>query len=620
MEDPLPPDPYKALGIAKDAPLAAVRSAHRKLVLTCHPDKVADESAKKPAADKFHLVQQAYEILSDETRRQRYDERIKLADLRADVMSQKGGRMIPEMAPRTKTTTFEMRGGRMYEERAPRRAYEEDDYFQPRYEPRYEEVRPRRHDDRSFPQSPRKTSGRASEEKRRAKEMAREAEEDRDRRSKDAARADERAARSERNKRRDKDRRHNSEVKSRSKNPYTEDHSDSDSDVTERISSRREDPARRRYGGDLRKPELPRRSTTREVYDVNDDYDTKHTHAQDYIARSRGSVEPETRRPPPPSRSYTHVDARPPLTPKAPPGPIDTSARRSSGRGSSRRDPSPPPRLSRNDRRMTEIVEPPASIRRPSLPIYSSDPNGLRVPMTPGRKEPHRSQTLDSVPEKKPPSVKRAETMPTEGMRRSENQPSKSSKLKEQHDSGYSSRSSRGTPELSPTEGPQFKTTKYKYGEHKYDSTGSEDEITVVPEHDSGHRSVREASPKARRPPMTPQSASRMQMPPMRSGSFAMPPDQPPTPRTAPPLIRTESGRPPPSRARPSARGGPALYGEVSPSDDLPYRVLNQSPRISRDDIRYSPRRGSDDVDRDAYPGSHHHPGFSRSDSRAVHT
>lgn len=612
MEDPLPPDPYKALGIAKDAPLAAVRSAHRKLVLTCHPDKVADESAKKAAADKFHLVQQAYEILSDETRRQRYDERVKLADLRADVMSQKGGRIIPEMVPRTKTTTFERRGDRNYEERAPRRAYEEEDYFQPHYE----EIRPRGYDDRPFPLSPRKTSGRASEDKRRAKEMAREAEEDRDRRRKDAARANERTARSERDKRRDKDRRRDSEVKSRSKHTFVEDDSDSDSDSTERICPKREDPARRRYGDDLRKPALPRRSTTREVHDFNDDYDTKHTRAQDYIAQSRVSIEPELRRPPLPTRSYTHVDARPHPTPKAPPGPIDTSARRSSGRGSSRRDFSPPPRPSKNDRR-TEIVEPPVSSRRPSLPMYSSDLSGLKVPMTPGRKEPHRSQTLDSVPEKNPPLIRRAETMPTDKMRRSENQPSKTSKLKEQHDSGYSSRSSRGTPELSPTESPQLKSTKYKVYD---DSTDSESEITVVQEPDNGRRSVREVSPKARRPPMTPQSASRMQLPTMRSGSFAMSPDQPPTPRTAPPFIRTESGRPPLPRARASARGGPALFGELSPADELPYRVQNQNPRLSRDDIRYSPRRASDDVDRDAYPGSHHRPGFSRSDSRAVHT
>jgi len=610
MEDPLPPDPYKALGIAKDAPLAAVRSAHRKLVLTCHPDKVADDSAKKAAADKFHLVQQAYEILTDETRRQRYDERVKLAELRADVMGQKGGRIIPDMAPRTKTTTFEMRGDRMYEERVPRRAYDEEDYFQPRYQ----EARPRRYDDRPSVQSPRKTSGRATEDKRRAKEMAREAEEDREWRRKESAKADERAARSERNKRREKDRKRDSEAKPR-KNAYAEDDSDSDSDVTERVFTRREDPARRRYGDDFRRPELSRRSTTREVYGPSDDY----ARAQDYIAQSRGSVEPELRRPSLPSRSYSHVDARPPLAPKAPPGPIDTSARRSSGRGSSRRDTSPPPRLSKKDRRMTEIVEPQPSSRRPSLPIYSLDPQGLRIPITPGRKEPHRSQTLDSVPEKKPPSVRRAETMATDEMRRSENQPTKPSKLKEQHDSGYSSRSSRGTPELSPTESPQLKSTKSKYKGFN-DSTDSEDEITIIAEADGGYQRVREGSPKARRPPMTPQSASRMQMPPMRSGSFAMPPDQPPTPRTAPPFIRTDSGRPPPPRARPSARGGPALYGEVSPSDDYPYRVMNQSPRISRDDIRYSPRRSSDDVDRDAYPGSHHRPAFSRSESRAVHT
>ena len=615
MEDPLPPDPYKALGIAKDAPLAAVRSAYRKLVLTCHPDKVAEESAKKAAADKFHLVQQAYEILSDETRRQRYDERARLAELRADVMSQKGGRIIPEMAPRTKTTTFEMRGDRIVEERTPRRVYEEEDYFQPRYQ----EVRPKRYNDRPFLQSPRKTSGRAFEDKRRAKETAREFEEDRERRRKEAERAEEKAARLDRNKRRDKDKKRDTEYKSRSKfSAYVEEETESDSDVTERIYARREETSRRRYEDDLRKPELPRRSTKQEANDSYDDYDTKHNRAQDYIAQSRGSAEPEARRPPPSSRSYSHMDARPPLTPKAPPvPPIDTSERRSSGRGYSLRESSPRPRLSQKDRRMTEIVDPPRNNRRPSLPIFSSDPKGLRTPSTPTRKQPQRSQTLESVPEKKHSSVRRAETMPIDKMRRSENQPSKSSKLKEQHDSGYSSRSSRGTPELSPTENPQLKSTKYKFYD---DPTDSEDEITIVAEPDGGYQRVREVSPKARRPPITPHSASRGQMPPMRSGSFAMPPDQPPTPRTAPPFIRTESGRPPPPRPRASTRGSPALYGEVSPPDDLSYRIVNQSPRIGRDEIRFTPRRGSDDLDRDAYPGSHHRPGLSRTDSRAVHT
>ncbi|KAG8406858.1 hypothetical protein J3459_018595 [Metarhizium acridum] len=39
---PLPPDPYKILGVSKDAQTSEIRSAHRKLVLKCHPDKLEE--------------------------------------------------------------------------------------------------------------------------------------------------------------------------------------------------------------------------------------------------------------------------------------------------------------------------------------------------------------------------------------------------------------------------------------------------------------------------------------------------------------------------------------------------------------------------------------------------
>ena len=47
-----PPDPYKVLGVSKDAQTPEIRSAHRKLVLKCHPDKVQDPTlkAKKQAS------------------------------------------------------------------------------------------------------------------------------------------------------------------------------------------------------------------------------------------------------------------------------------------------------------------------------------------------------------------------------------------------------------------------------------------------------------------------------------------------------------------------------------------------------------------------------------------
>jgi curved DNA-binding protein CbpA len=90
MAEPLPPDPYKALGVPKDAGIPEIRSAHRKLVLKCHPDKVQDAALKAVKQDEFQAVQQAYEILADDRRRKEYDERVKLAELRKEMMGQRG--------------------------------------------------------------------------------------------------------------------------------------------------------------------------------------------------------------------------------------------------------------------------------------------------------------------------------------------------------------------------------------------------------------------------------------------------------------------------------------------------------------------------------------------------
>ncbi|KAF2772987.1 heat shock protein DnaJ, partial [Teratosphaeria nubilosa] len=70
---PLPEDPYAALGVAKDASAATIKTQYRKLVLKCHPDKVQDEARKAAAVDNFHKIQTAYEIIGDEDRRSRYD-------------------------------------------------------------------------------------------------------------------------------------------------------------------------------------------------------------------------------------------------------------------------------------------------------------------------------------------------------------------------------------------------------------------------------------------------------------------------------------------------------------------------------------------------------------------
>ena len=84
MSYPLEPDPYEALGVDKDADIATIRKAYRKLVFLCHPDRIRDEN-RQGASQEFEEVQTAYEILADETSRQRYDERVKLAKIRQEM-------------------------------------------------------------------------------------------------------------------------------------------------------------------------------------------------------------------------------------------------------------------------------------------------------------------------------------------------------------------------------------------------------------------------------------------------------------------------------------------------------------------------------------------------------
>ena len=136
MESPLPPDPYTALGVPKNADSALIKSTYRKLALKCHPDKVTDESKKAEATEKFHSIQQAYDILSDEERRERYDVQVKLAELRRQNMearNQSASRDVRNAGYETRTaapqfTSFASRGPtRVFEERRP--SLFDDDIF-----------------------------------------------------------------------------------------------------------------------------------------------------------------------------------------------------------------------------------------------------------------------------------------------------------------------------------------------------------------------------------------------------------------------------------------------------------------------------------------------------------
>ncbi|KAI4353388.1 hypothetical protein L6164_002343 [Bauhinia variegata] len=62
-------DPYKVLGVDKNASQREIQKAFHKLSLQYHPDK----NKNKGAQEKFAQINNAYEILSDEQKRKNYD-------------------------------------------------------------------------------------------------------------------------------------------------------------------------------------------------------------------------------------------------------------------------------------------------------------------------------------------------------------------------------------------------------------------------------------------------------------------------------------------------------------------------------------------------------------------
>ncbi len=67
----MPQDPYEILGVKRDAGDADIKKAYRNLARQYHPDR---NPGDKEAERRFKEIQDAYDLLSDKTKRSQYDQ------------------------------------------------------------------------------------------------------------------------------------------------------------------------------------------------------------------------------------------------------------------------------------------------------------------------------------------------------------------------------------------------------------------------------------------------------------------------------------------------------------------------------------------------------------------
>jgi curved DNA-binding protein CbpA len=72
-------DPYKVLGVPREASGDDVRKAYRRLARQHHPDIHTGDPG---AEERFKEIQQAYEVLSDSDKRRKHDERSRTSSQR----------------------------------------------------------------------------------------------------------------------------------------------------------------------------------------------------------------------------------------------------------------------------------------------------------------------------------------------------------------------------------------------------------------------------------------------------------------------------------------------------------------------------------------------------------
>ncbi len=79
-------DYYKILGLTEDTDKTEIKKAYKKLARKYHPDINKSKNAEK----KFKQINEAYNILSDDTKRRKYDlYRLKLQEIKTGALTKK---------------------------------------------------------------------------------------------------------------------------------------------------------------------------------------------------------------------------------------------------------------------------------------------------------------------------------------------------------------------------------------------------------------------------------------------------------------------------------------------------------------------------------------------------
>lgn len=78
---------YQTLGVSSDAKHDAIRGAYRSLAVKHHPDKGGDPLL-------FQAIQEAYEVLGDETKRREYNASFRKKPV--ESLSETAARMVDE--------------------------------------------------------------------------------------------------------------------------------------------------------------------------------------------------------------------------------------------------------------------------------------------------------------------------------------------------------------------------------------------------------------------------------------------------------------------------------------------------------------------------------------------